>query len=123
MLSQALAQNMLQKPKAAHWTGLCQLLFCSPMRRDQSDGQFLSSAKGKVPRKAEIQVHRNRHRGRGAFPGLGLLLGDVTIEDLLALKACESKFSFSFINIKLFHPMGRKRKKEECRLRVQVLAF
>lgn len=83
------------------------------MRRDQSDGQFLSSAKGKVPRKADIRVHRNRHRGRGAFPGLELLLGDVTIEDLLALKACESKFFFfSLINIKLFHPMGLKRKKE-----------
>lgn len=66
------------------------------MRRDQSDGQFLSSAKGKVPRKAEIQVHRNRTRGRGAFPGLGLLLGDVTIEDLLTLKACESKFFFFY---------------------------
>lgn len=106
MLSQALAQNMLQKPKAAHWTGLCQLLFCSPMRRDQSDGQFLSSAKGKVPRKADIRVHRNRHRGRGAFPGLELLLGDVTIEDLLALKACESKFFFFFNQHQVIPPHG-----------------
>lgn len=88
MLSQAktewaLAQNMLQKLEAAQWTGLCQLLFCSPMRRDQSDGQFLSSAKGKVPREAEIQVHRNRTQGKRSIPRAWAAPGDVIIEDFL----------------------------------------
>lgn len=72
---------------------------------------FCHLQRKKSQEKQKFGYKETGHRGRGAFPGLGLLLGDVTIEDLLALKARESKFFF-FYQYQVIPPHGTEEEEE-----------